>query len=516
MTGFLRRPIVLLALVLALALGFWGVFLLVRGDESKPKVTVGSKTFTESVILGDMAQQLLEDAGVPAKHVRQLGGTRVVWEALRGGEIDAYPEYTGSIRAEILTGQSFPTDAEMRAALEKQGVRMSKPLGFSNPYALGMKKEVADRLGITKISDLVNHPELRFGFTNEFMKRKDGWPSLQRTYSLPQTQVTGLEHALAYEALNQGSLDLTDLYATDGEIRKFNLKVLEDDRHVFPAYEAVLLYRADLESRSPEALKALLKMENLISNDEMVAMNARVADKKNPVTEGRAAADFLTYKLGIVPVVRGENPWAELLTNAANHMFLVAVSLLAAIIIAVPLGVLAARQPVIGQAILASTGILQTVPSLALLVFMVWLLHGRIGAVPAIIALFLYSLLPIVRNTYTGLKDIPIQSRESAEALGLPAGVRLRLIELPLASRSILAGIKTAAVINVGNATLGGLIGAGGFGQPIIEALRRNDMTQLLLQGILPAVGLALLVQGVFELAERGLVPRGLRLKVEG
>jgi osmoprotectant transport system permease protein len=143
-------------------------------------------------------------------------------------------------------------------------------------------------------------------------------------------------------------------------------------------------------------------------------------------------------------------------------------------------------------------------------VFMIPLLG--IGGRPAIVALFLYSLLPIVRNTYAGLNDIPSSLRESAEALGLTPFARLRLIELPMAARSILAGIKTAAVINVGTATLGALIGAGGYGQPILTGIRRDDVG-MILEGAIPAAILALAVQGAFELAERFLVARGLRLK---
>jgi osmoprotectant transport system permease protein len=135
-----------------------------------------------------------------------------------------------------------------------------------------------------------------------------------------------------------------------------------------------------------------------------------------------------------------------------------------------------------------------------------------IGGPPAIVALFLYSLLPIVRNTYVGLHDIPSDIRESAEALGLPVRARLRLIELPLAARAILAGIKISAVINVGTATLGALIGAGGYGQPILTGIRLDDVG-LILQGAVPSAVLALLVQGLFEIAERILVPKGLRLK---
>ena len=155
-------------------------------------------------------------------------------------------------------------------------------------------------------------------------------------------------------------------------------------------------------------------------------------------------------------------------------------------------------------------GIIQTLPSLALLVFMIPLLG--LGSPPAVAALFLYSLLPIVRNTYTGLHDIPNSVRESADALGLTAAARLRLVELPMSARAILAGIKTSAVINVGTATIGAIIGAGGYGQPILTGLELRN-TSLILQGAVPAALLALLVQGLFELAERWLVPKGLRLK---
>lgn len=504
-----RTVIIGVAIVLLGGLAIW-----LATHYFQAKVKIASKSFTESVILGDMAQELVRSTGDTTRHRRGLGGTRLVWAALLNGEIDVYPEYTGTIAKEILTDRPVKDEAEMRAVLSAQGIVMSQSLGFNNPYALGMKEEVADKYKITKISDLAKHPKLRFGFTSEFLSRADGWPALQAAYGLPQTDVRGLDHALAYQALEAGTLDLTDLYATDAEIQKFHLRVLEDDRHVFPAYYAVLLYRADLEKRAPEAVQALLKMQSLITAPEMSLMNWRVTEDNVPAMT--AAAEFLNVKLGLTTKVHAEGPWEKLLWNTLNHLFLVAVSLLAAIVVAIPLGILAARKPATGQVILATAGVLQTIPSLALLVFMVWALQGTLGAEPAIIALFLYSLLPIVRNTYTGLNDIPLSLRESAEALGLPPGERLRSIELPMASRAILAGIKISAVINVGNATLGGLIGAGGYGQPIFDGLRRNNMQEIFLQGALPAAIMALLVQGLFELAEKGLVPKGLRLKTEG
>jgi osmoprotectant transport system permease protein len=240
----------------------------------------------------------------------------------------------------------------------------------------------------------------------------------------------------------------------------------------------------------------------------MAAMNARA--KLDRVPEERVAADFLAQTFGIEVPVTSDTFTRRLFRRLGEHVTLVAISLIAAIVVAIPLGVLAASWPRLGPFILTSTGLIQTIPSLALLVFMIpWL---GIGARPALVALFLYSLLPIVRNTATGLHDIPVSLRESAEALGLTASARLLRIELPMASRSILAGVKTAAVINVGTATIGALIGAGGFGQPILTGIRRDDLSMILFEGAIPAALLALAVQGAFDLAERWLVPRGLRV----
>jgi osmoprotectant transport system permease protein len=479
------------------------------------KITVGSKAFTESVILGELLALLARAAGAETHHQAGLSGTQVAWRALTAGEIDAYVEYTGTIRKEILPGRDVPSEEALRLALAEGGIRMSRPLGFANTYAIGMRKDVADRLGIRKISDLQKHPDLKFGFTSEFLDRADGWPGLRAHYQLPQTNVKGIEHALAYTSLQTGSIDATDLYSTDAKIPMYKLQVLEDDKHYFPDYDAVILYRADLEERAPQITASWKKLEGRISAADMQQLNSRVELDKTP--ERRVAADYLG-KLGLlrpdeVSDVQVQGVAERLLQLTGQHLLLVSVSLLAAIIVAIPLGIFATYQPEIGQGILGVAGILQTIPSLALLVFMIPLLG--IGPKPAIAALFLYSILPIVRNTHAGLNDIPLSLRESAEALGLPPAARLRLIELPMAARTILAGIKTAAVINVGTATLGGFIGAGGYGQVIFTGLYKAD-NALILEGAIPTAILALLVQGIFELAERRLVPRGLRLKAEG
>jgi osmoprotectant transport system permease protein len=337
--------------------------------------------------------------------------------------------------------------------------------------------------------------------SDEFMRRQDGWPAVRERYALSQRDVRGMEHELAYRGLRSGAIDVTDLYSTDAEVKSEGLRLLVDDRHLFPAYDAVILYRRDAAKRDARLLMAIATLEGHISADEMATMNARA--KLAQVPEARVAADFLN-----VGARDGETLAGRLLHRTLEHLALAGGSLVFSILLAVPLGIVAARRPRIGQLILAVVGVVQTIPSLALLVVMIPLLG--IGAPPALAALFLYGLLPIVRNTYIGLRDIPPSLLESADALGLDGSARLRLIELPLASRAILGGIKTAAVINVGTATLGALVGAGGYGQPILTGIRLAS-TPLILEGAIPAALLALVVEALFGLVERYAVPRGLR-----
>ena len=476
-----------------------------------PVVKVGSKKFTESVVIGELLAHLARDSGAEVVHHKEMGGTRILWNALLSGDIDIYPEYTGTITQEILAGRGVSGREQMLKALAEHGLQMSLPLGFNNTYAIGIKEQLAARLNIASISDLTRHPELKFGFGNEFMERGDGWPGLRDRYGLPQQDVRGLDHDLAYRGLESGDIDAMDLYSTDAEIQHYNLRALVDDQGYFPQYLVLLIYREDLVERAPQVVAAMRKLEGQVPAAEMVAMNARAKLDKVPATQ--VAADFLRTRFGIGVQVQHQNLFERLWQRTGEHLLLVSISLFAALLVAVPLGVLAARKPRLGQVLLGGAGIVQTIPALALLVLMIPFLG--IGVPSAIAALFLYSLLPIVRNTYTGLSDISLPIRESAEALGLPPKVRLRRVELPLAARSILAGIKTAAVINVGFATLGALIAAGGYGQPILTGIRLDDVG-LILEGAVPAAVLALLMQGLFELIERAVVPRGLRLEPEG
>ena len=473
---------------------------------SQTGLVIASKKFTESVIIGDIATDLARAAGTGVTHRQELGGTRLLWDALCAGAIDLYPEYTGTLIHEILAGERIADDTALNAALERRGLRMSRSLGFSDTYALGMTVENAHRLGIASLSDLSRHRGIRFGLSNEFLNRADGWPGLRAAYGFPLRNPTGLDHDLAYRALTSGAVDAIDLYTTDAEIAADHLVTLADDRHYFPRYDAVILYRIDAAQRYPAALAAILRLEGKIDTASMIALNGQARLEHRD--EASIAADFVRDRFAIVAQDHAQGLVGRIVQRSLEHLGLTLVSLAAAIAVAIPLGVFAARNPRIGRGIMTISGVIQTIPSLALLVFMIPLLG--IGARPAIAALFLYSVLPILRNTASGLHGIAPGLRASAIVLGLTPWRRLLRVELPLALPTIFAGIKTAAVINIGTATLGALVGAGGYGQPILSGIRLDDFG-LILEGAVPAAVLALLTEAAFDLAERLVTPRGLR-----
>lgn len=482
--------------------------------EGQRSVRVGSKSFTESVILGEIVALIAEHQGIEVERAAGIGGTRLLWEALKAGQIDIYPEYTGTLSEEIFAGQDVHGVPALRKKLAHLDLQMTASLGFNNTYVIGMKEKLAARLSIRTISDLRDHPELILRFSNEFMKRADGWEGLARQYQLPQQNVRGLEHALAYQAIADSVIDVTDLYATDAKIRELGLRRLEDNQSYFPAYRAVLVYRSDLAERAPGLVASLQMLEGTMDENEMTGMNSAVEISGR--SEGRVAAKFISDHLGIKVQPVRRHLRDDVVRYSLEHLRMVGISLGTALLVAIPLGIVGARWARLAQPILAIVGIIQTIPAIALLVLLirpVSYFSGELGFPQAVVALFLYSLLPIVRNTHSGLTNIAPQLHESAIALGLPSAARLWRVELPLAAPSILTGIKTAAVLNVGFATLGGFIGAGGFGEPIFTGIRLNDYG-VILQGAVPAALLALLVQGLFELIERWTVPKGLRLRI--
>lgn len=494
----------LAALVVALAPG--------AGSAAEP-VVVGSKRFTESYVLGELVAQSLRGAGVAAEHRQGLGNTAILEQALASGEVAVYPEYTGTIVREILKRDdpAPPTLDELNRWLAPRGLKAAVPLGFNNTYALAMREDLAARLGIDSISALAQLAQrapaeaarLRFGLSHEFLVRADGWPALQRAYGLAVAPPGGLDHGLAYEALSRGQVDVIDVYSTDAQIGRRPLRVLRDDRAFFPRYDAVLLMRATLDETPLVAALA-----GRIDETTMIALNAEAEIDGRPFAD--VARGFLARAPGSAASAPDPARRAGFLDRlfapdlgrlVGQHLALVAGSVLLAVGVGVPLGLAAFRRPRLAGLVMGTVGVLQTVPSLALLAFLIALL-GTIGFVPALLALFFYALLPIVRNTHAGLAAVPSGLPLAGRALGLAPGQVLRAIELPLAAPTLLAGVKTAAVINVGTATVAAFVGAGGLGDRIVAGLAVNDSAQML-AGAVPAAVLALGVQWGFDRLER-------------
>lgn len=437
---------------------------------------------------------------------RGLGGTIILWEALRQGSITGYPEYTGTIREEMLKRPGDGSMEDLRVELAKYGVGITEELGFNNTYGLVMTRARASELGIRKISDLAKHPELRLGLTHEFLGRRDGWGPLEKRYGIQIPDVRGIEHALGYLALCNREIDVKDAYTTDANIAGSDLEVLADDLKFFPEYKAVFLFRLDTP---PRAIKALRRLEGTLNEATMIELNAIAQRTK----EYSSAADWYFRAAGQAGnPSRAESDAHRIWRWSVRHLVLVGTSLASAIVVGIPLGIYASREGLISEVVLGLTGLIQTVPSLALLALLVPIPFLGIGPVTAVVALFLYALLPIVRNTATSLREISPQIRDAAGVLPLSPRSRLLKIFLPLASPSILAGIKTSAIITIGSATLAALIGAGGLGEPIVSGLNLNDRTRIL-EGSIPAALMAVSVQGLFAILDRILIPRGLRLR---
>jgi osmoprotectant transport system permease protein len=494
-----------------------------HADAAPPRIVVGAKKFTESAVLGELMAQVLEiHAGAAVERRFNLAGTQICFDGLRSGALDVYAEYTGTGLRNILGDASTTGSASAVFALvstafrERYALEWLAPFGFNNTYVMLMRPDRAAALGIEQLSDLAAHP-LGYGVSHEFLQRPDGMPGLRAAYQLNEASTVGIEHDLAYQALATAAIDVADGYSTDAKILAFGLLVLRDDRRFFPPYEAAPLARADLFTRVPLAEPALRLLAGRIDDATMRRLNYAVEGERRSPAE--VASEFLR-QLGLsqvetVPQARAsgllellwQRRWITLALTG-RHLWLTGIAVLAAILVGLPLGIAASRRPALSGIALSSAGVLQTIPSIALLAFMLPLFG--IGVVPAIAALFLYGLLPILRNTVAGLRSVDAQLLEVGRGLGMRARDLLWRVELPLAAPVILAGVRTAAVINIGTATLAAFIGAGGLGDPIVTGLTVTD-TNLVLSGALPAALLAIAVDAGLAGVERFATPRGLR-----
>ena len=480
----------------------WLAAMLAGAVAAEPEpIRIGSKNSNESYLLSEMAAQLLESQGFLVERRVGLGGTLIAFNALVAGEIDLYMEYTGTLSQAIFKLPRNAGRAQLNRLLAAKGLRLLPPLGFNNTYAIAVRRRQAQALGLLSIGDLASHPHLRLAFSHEFLERQDGWPGLAQAYGL-DLGVTGIEHALAYQAIAEGAIDVTDAYSTDGELLRYDLAQLRDDRRFFPQYLAAPLVRTDLDAEAEALLRSL---GGALDDDRMQALNAAVVVDGGSFAE--VAAGFLGEQ-GVATAARPDDLWPSLAANTAQHLKLTFSALAAAVAVGLTLSLLIFRRAVLARSVIYACGLLQTVPSIALLALMIPVFN--IGATPAVVALFLYSLLPILRNTVTALCAIDPTLLRVAAALGLSRREQLRHVYLPLSMPSVLAGIRTAAVINIGTATLAAFIGAGGLGDPIVTGLSLNDVS-FILQGAIPAAILAILTELAFEAVERILVPGHLR-----
>ncbi|HST07138.1 MAG TPA: glycine betaine ABC transporter substrate-binding protein [Gemmatimonadaceae bacterium] len=497
-------------------------------------IVVASKPFGESYLLAEMFSQLLESRGFGVERRPGLGATEIAFGALRSGAIDVYPEYTGTGLIAILH-DTLPdsTLADPRAVFAHVSTRFAElyqtrwlpPLGFQNTYAIAVTHATAERYRLRTLSDLARESShLSAGFTADFIGRSDGLVGLARVYGLRPRVVKPLAPAVKYQALASGAVDVIDGYSTDGLLARYDLETLVDDRHFFPPYEAAALVSTRLDREMPAALAALTLLSGRLDEQTMRRLNRRVEvdreDVKIVARDELAALGLLgaTAKGRPEPTPGASGFWgylwerrASLAALTGRHLELVIVALLAAIIVAVPLGLALERSRRIAEPVIGTLGVLETIPSIALLAFMIPLLG--VGFTPAVVALWLYALYPIARGTFTGVRDADPDAVAAAEALGTTPAQRLMWVRLPLAASAIMAGIRTAAVITVGAATLAAFIGAGGLGEPIVAGLALAD-NRMILSGALPAAALALAVDGVLGIVERLVAPAHRRKRL--
>ncbi len=496
------------------------------GDLDRP-VVVGSKPFGESYLLAELFAQILEARGLPVTRRFGLGGTEIAFPALRQGAIDVFPEYTGTgllviLKAPVESDPAVVFDTVSREFARQFDVRWLAPLGFENTYAMSVRTEMAQRLGLRTLSDFAAvSGDMRAGFTADFIGLPDGLPGLRRAYGLAPKTVSALAPAVKYRALVDGEVDIIDAYSTDGLLARYPLTVLEDDRRFFPPYDAAAMVRGAVARARPGAVAALAELSGRLDVKRMRSLNARVE------VNGEAIATVAHDALVDLGLVRGGAPVGRPVTTAgevslarylwerraaiaamsARHLWLAGVSLAAAILAGIAGGVALSRTR-FAEPVTRGVGLLQTVPGIALLAFMLPVLG--IGTAPAIAALFLYSLYPITRNTVTGVREADRGAIAAAEALGMTPWQVLTWVRVPLAMPVIMAGVRTAAVINVGTATLAAFVGGGGLGDPIVAGLALAD-TRMVLSGAIPAAMLAVLVDVTLAGAQTWLTPAALR-----
>lgn len=464
-------------------------------------INIGSRNFPESILVAEILSQTIEqETNYKVKKFYYLGGVNICFNALQANKIDIYPDYISSL-ANYIFGRDLSlkkSTKDLNTALAEKQISFSKSLGFDNNFVLLVRKGLADEIHLQNISDLTKE-DLRYGLSHNFIARPDGLSLLEDIYKLDlHKNLKALEYNIALDALRTNKVDLIDAYSTDSRINSSEFQILKDDLNALKSYESILVYRKDLLVNFPQIKSVIKILEGSLSNQKIIELNQRIINGESYESVANSFVAELTQRKALQPKSRFEEDLQSLAKAFVRHLQITFIAVLIALVLGLSLGILISYKENLAKLVLALASIIQTIPSLALLALLIPILG--LGMPAAIMALILYGLLPIVQNTYTGIKTIAPEYIDLANSLALKESLILWRIKLPLAMPYIFAGLKTTTVICVGMATLATFVGAGGLGDLIKTGIDLGD-NSLILMGAISAALLALffnfLIDGV-------------------
>ncbi|RLA63412.1 MAG: hypothetical protein DRQ88_04645 [Epsilonproteobacteria bacterium] len=459
--------------------------------KATPVLTVGSKLETENKILAEIIAQALETTGeVQIERKFSLGSSGVIYNTLKKGDIDIYPEYSKRIGEVVISSQWQRHLYQINKALAGEGILMAGLLGFNNSYSLVVKKDNVKFKNIENISDLKGFTSYQRAFSYDFLRAQDGFSSVFKAYGID----TGIKHRSfkmkkdrLIGALNSGEVDLIQVGSTSPDIVRHNLKVIKDDKKHMSRNFGIILVKGSFAKRFPASWKLLNDVIlKKITNDDMAKMNAQV--ELEGKTYSTVAMSFLK-KAGLDTRF---SLWKQISPKFFTHLQLVIIPLLFSTLFGLFLVVMATKNKVFEKLVSSINRFYKPIPFLIILCVLIPFLGT--GKVPVYMALFIFGIFPIVKWS---------KSTNEEDA-------NLSWWGTPMASHNIWAGIKNTAFINVGIATLAAYIGAGGLGDLIISGLSGKDKN-LILMGVIPAIILAAFIHLIVELSDKYTTPKSLR-----
>jgi len=450
--------------------------------KAAPKIVVGSKPQIENKILAEIIAQALETTGEAQVERRfGLGSSGIIYDALKKGDVDIYPEYSKRIGEVIISSAWQRQLFEIKKRLGREGITIAGLLGFNSSYSLVVKKDNPKFKNINKISDLKGVRGYKRAFSQDFLTGQDGFFSLFRAYGMEtgmNFRSKKMKKNRLVEALNSGKVDLIQVNSTSSEIVKHDLKVIKDDQRKMSRNLAMVLLKNDFANRFPASWKILNDVIfRKITNVEMARMNTEVE------LEGKSYSAVAAGFLKKAGVDTSFSLWKQIYPKLQVHLQLAIIPLLLSTILGIFLVVMATKKKVFEKLVNLVNRIYNPIPFLIFLCILIPFLGS--GKFPVYMALFIFGIFPIVKFSSKGLTGKSFWD----------------------GGHHILAGIKYTAFVNVGVATLAAYIGAGGLGDFIISGLSQKDQ-HLILMGIIPAIILVVLIHLLVELSDKYTRPK--------